>query len=55
MTPSGKDLDEIAKQLETGAMKAQIDVEVSLDDFKVAVDRLWSGRSKGKCVIKLRD
>jgi alcohol dehydrogenase len=55
MTPIGKDLDEIAKHLETGAIEAQIDVEASMDDFKVAVDRLWSGRSKGKCVIKIRD
>jgi alcohol dehydrogenase len=55
MTPSGKDLDDIAEHLKTGAIKPQIDVEVSLDDFKVAVDRLWSGRSKGKCVIKVCD
>lgn len=54
MTPNGKDLDDIAEHLKTGAIKPQIDVEVSLDDFKVAIDRLWSGHSKGKCVIKIR-
>lgn len=54
MSPSGKDLDEIAKYLESGEIKAVIDTEAaSLDDFKVAVDKLWSGRAKGKCVIKV--
>mmetsp|Transcript_23715 Transcript_23715/g.35178 ORF Transcript_23715/g.35178 Transcript_23715/m.35178 type:complete len:363 (+) Transcript_23715:107-1195(+) len=54
MQPSGKDLTEIATYLENGEVKAVIDTEAtSLDDFKVAVDKLWSGRSKGKCVIKV--
>jgi len=54
MHPDGKGLEEIATYLESGEMKAFIDTEApSLDDFKVAVDKLWSGRSKGKCVIKV--
>jgi len=54
MHPSGKDLTEIATYLENGEIKAVIDTEAaSLDDFKVAVDKLWSGRAKGKCVIKV--
>ena len=54
MKPSGEDLNEIATHLENGDIKAIIDTEASsLDEFKVAVDKLWSGRSKGKCVIKV--
>jgi len=54
MKPNGKDLAEIAKFLESGEIKAVIDTEASsLDDFKLAVDKLWSGRAKGKCVIKV--
>jgi alcohol dehydrogenase len=56
MSPNGKDLTDIAKHLESGAIKAEIDTEAaSLDEFQVAVDKLWSGRSKGKCVIKVCD
>jgi len=53
MHPSGKDLTEIAEYLESGEIKPFIDTEVSMDDFKVAVDKLLSGRSKGKCIIKV--
>lgn len=53
MHPSGKDLTEIAEYLESGDIKPFIDTEVSMEDFKVAVDKLFSGRSKGKCVIKI--
>jgi alcohol dehydrogenase len=53
MHPSGKDLTEIAEYLESGEIKPFIDTEVSMEDFKVAVDKLLSGRSKGKCVIKV--
>eukprot|EP00545_Synedropsis_sp_CCMP1620_P009686 CAMPEP_0119015642 /NCGR_PEP_ID=MMETSP1176-20130426/11339_1 /TAXON_ID=265551 /ORGANISM="Synedropsis recta cf, Strain CCMP1620" /LENGTH=385 /DNA_ID=CAMNT_0006968951 /DNA_START=28 /DNA_END=1186 /DNA_ORIENTATION=+ len=56
MSPNGKDLNDIATHLKSGAIKAQIDTEAaSLDEFQVAVDKLWSGRSKGKCVIKVCD
>lgn len=54
MSPSGNDLAEIAGFLESGEIKAFIDTEAqSLDEFQSAVDKLWSGRSKGKCVIKV--
>jgi len=54
MQPNGEELNEIAKFIESGEIKAVIDtVASSLDDFKVAVDKLWSGHSKGKCVIKV--
>jgi len=54
MQPSGENLSEIAKFLENGDINAIIDTEASsLEDFKTAVDKLWSGRTKGKCVIKV--
>jgi len=54
MKPCGKDLSEIGTFLESGHIQAVIDTEASsLDDFNVAVDKLWSGRAKGKCVIKV--
>jgi NADPH:quinone reductase-like Zn-dependent oxidoreductase len=53
MSPSGKDLNDMAVFLKSGAIKVEIDTEApSLDEFKVAAEKLWSGRSKGKCVIK---
>lgn len=54
MEPDGKDLAEIGKYIESGDIVPVIDTEASgLDEFKVAVDKLFSGRSKGKCVIKI--
>jgi NADPH:quinone reductase-like Zn-dependent oxidoreductase len=54
LNPNGKDLAEIAGYLEKGDIVPVIDTETeSIDDFKKAVDKLWSGRSKGKCVIKV--
>ena len=54
MTPSGEDLAEIATYVEDGHITAIIDTEAaSLDDYAVAVDKLWSGRAKEKCVIKV--
>lgn len=54
MNPNGKDLTELASFIESGDIEPVIDTETaSLDDFKVAVDKLWSGRAKGKCVIKV--
>lgn len=54
MRPVGKDLAEIAKYVESGDIVPVIDTEApSLDEFKVAVEKLFSGRSKGKCVVKV--
>lgn len=54
MTPSGEQLNELKSYLESGEIKAIIDTEADgLDDFMTAVDKLYSGRSKGKCVIKV--
>ncbi|OEU12127.1 NAD(P)-binding protein [Fragilariopsis cylindrus CCMP1102] len=54
MKPSGDDLKKLGAFLERGEIKAVIDTEVDgIDNFMTAVDKLWSGRSKGKCVIKI--
>jgi alcohol dehydrogenase len=54
MHPSGEELNEMAAYLNSGDIIPFIDTEAeSLEDFKVAVDKLISGRSKGKCVIKI--
>jgi NADPH:quinone reductase-like Zn-dependent oxidoreductase len=54
MYPSGKELSEIAEYIEKGDIKPIIDSEAaSLDDYEEAIDKLWSGRAKGKCVIKV--
>jgi NADPH:quinone reductase-like Zn-dependent oxidoreductase len=54
MKPSGKDLDDLAVHLKSGAIQVVIDTEApSLEEFKAAAETLWSGRSKGKCVIKV--
>jgi NADPH:quinone reductase-like Zn-dependent oxidoreductase len=54
MKPVGKDLDELGTYLESGAIKPVVDtVANGLDDFRTAIDKLYSGRSKGKCVIQV--
>jgi len=54
MHPSGADLATLAKYLEDGSIQPFVDAEAaSLDDYKVAVDKLFSGRAKGKCVVKV--
>eukprot|EP00980_Cylindrotheca_fusiformis_P001730 scaffold397_cov111-Cylindrotheca_fusiformis.AAC.8 len=54
VVPNGKELTEIAGYIEKGDIVPIVDTESdSMDDFKKAVDKLWSGRSTGKCVIKI--
>ena len=54
MKPSGKDLNELTPFLESGEIEPVIDTEASsLEDFMVAVEKLFSGRAKGKCVVKV--
>mmetsp|Transcript_66 Transcript_66/g.76 ORF Transcript_66/g.76 Transcript_66/m.76 type:complete len:357 (+) Transcript_66:90-1160(+) len=54
MSPNGEELAEIGKYIESGDIHPVIDTEApSLDEFKLAADKLYSGRAKGKCVIKV--
>lgn len=54
MKPDGKDLTELAAALDAKDIRTFQDTEAaSLDDYAVAVEKLFSGRSKGKCVVKV--
>jgi len=53
LTPNGKDLAEIAKYVEAGQVKAIIDNVWSFKDFNKAVERNFSGRAAGKCVVRI--
>lgn len=54
LNPNGKDLDDLRPYFESGDIIPFIDTEAkSMEDYMEAVDKLWSGRSKGKCVIKI--
>jgi hypothetical protein len=53
---NGKDLDSLRPYFEDKGMLSVLDKEgtaENLAEFRKAVDRLFSGRSKGKCVIKV--
>ena len=54
MKPSGKELNEIANVVDEGKMFVHLDTEAKgLENFQVAVDKMYSGRAKGKVVIKV--
>lgn len=54
MKPSGSDLATLAEALESESIKPFIDTEAaSLDEYAPAVEKLFSGRAKGKCVVKV--
>jgi len=53
LSPNGDDLRVLAKASEDGQIKAVIDAVHPMEDFQKAFDRLISGRSKGKNVIKI--
>ncbi len=54
VTAEGDQLAEIASYIEKGAIVPIVAVEApSMEKFTMATDKLWSGRAKGKCVIKV--
>lgn len=53
MQPIGKDLKELAGYVEAEQVKPQLDGVWDLADWKGAIDKSFSGRAKGKCVIKI--
>ena len=61
LSPSNEDLTNLAKYLENGSIKAVIDgvwdfnSEDSNDGWQGAFQRSFSGRSKGKCVVKFTE
>jgi len=52
LKPSGEDLNELAGHLAAGTIKTILHDTWDLDDFKGAFDMQFSGRSKGKCVVR---
>ena len=61
LSPSNEDLSTLAKHLESGVLKPVIDgiwnfnSEDAKDGWQGAFNRSFSGRAKGKCVVKLFD
>ena len=54
MKASGEDLDTLGGYFEKGEMEVVIDtVGNGLEDYEAPVEKLCSGRAKGKCVIKV--
>jgi len=53
LQPNGKDLEELAQNVEAGHVKPVVDCVNSLDEFHKSWDVLVSGRAKGKCVVKI--
>lgn len=53
LSPNGDDLRFLARASEEGQIKAVIDGVQPFEDFQKSFDRLISGRSKGKNVIKV--
>jgi len=54
MSPSGEDLTTLAKALDDGSIKPFIDTEAaSLEEYAGPIEKLFSGRAKGKCVVKV--
>lgn len=56
LKPNGKDLDLLRPLFEDKGMLSIVDADgtaETLADFRKAVDRLFSGRAKGKCVVKI--
>merc|ERR1712224_432352 len=53
LSPNASDLETLAGWVEDGKVKSVLDMAVPFESFQQAVDRLVSGRAKGKCVIKV--
>jgi NADPH:quinone reductase-like Zn-dependent oxidoreductase len=52
---SGKDLEELSGLVEAGKLKPVIDGVWPLAEWKAAVERSFSGRALGKCVIRVAE
>ncbi len=55
MHPSGDDLSELARLVETGAIKVMIDSVYPFEQIADAMAKLESGRAKGKIVVTMAD
>ncbi|OQU98137.1 hypothetical protein CLAIMM_03962 [Cladophialophora immunda] len=55
MHPSGEQLGKITELAEQGKVRAVVDSVFKLDEFEKAFERLGSGRTRGKVVLRLDD
>ncbi|ETI26804.1 hypothetical protein G647_10249 [Cladophialophora carrionii CBS 160.54] len=55
MHPSGEQLGEITRLVELGKLRPVVDSVYGLDEFEGAFDRLRSGRTRGKVVLRVDD
>jgi NADPH:quinone reductase-like Zn-dependent oxidoreductase len=55
MHPSGEQLGEITRLVELGKVRPVVDSVYGLDEFEEAFDRLKSGRTRGKVVLRVDD
>lgn len=54
MWPSGEMLNQLAKMIDTGALKPVIDRSFDIQQVQEAYDYLQSGRAKGKVVVQVK-
>ena len=50
---NGADLEELAKYVDEGKIKPVLDNVWEFADWKSAVEKSFSGRAKGKCVVRI--
>jgi alcohol dehydrogenase len=55
MHPSGEDLSELARLVDTGAIKVTVDSVYSFEHIADAMAKLEAGRAKGKIVVTMPD
>lgn len=53
LSPNAGDLETLASWTEENKVKSVLDMAVPFESFQQAVDKLVSGRAKGKCVIRV--
>jgi alcohol dehydrogenase len=53
LVPSGSDLEELSRYVEEGKLQPVVDGVWPLAEWRAAVERSFSGRALGKCVIRV--
>jgi NADPH:quinone reductase-like Zn-dependent oxidoreductase len=55
LVPSGSDLEELSRYVEEGKLQPVVDGVWPLAEWRAAVERSFSGRALGKCVIRVEE
>jgi NADPH:quinone reductase-like Zn-dependent oxidoreductase len=55
LVPSGSDLEELSRYVEEGKLKPVVDGVWPIAEWRAAVERSFSGRALGKCVIRVEE